>query len=802
MELFKNLSIICTLSLLAIVSCTDEEMIKNANGVITSGTVNIRAELEVVSASQVLTRAGAGAALDENAINEVMVLVFDGSDADSKDPRLMQIVPADNITTSLDGKVSFDVKLKAGADRKLIYVVANANDLFTKEWADLAPGDYNGSKGIYEVRRFLVLSRNLVLPNSGDNKYEKTTVTPPLPMSGRLLLESGLNSKTVINNMGIADAKASPLPMIRSLAKFSVELVDEVTNFDLTGASLGNVNLTGHLISDNLPNASNIFEMGTSEDSKVYGSTRTTYYDPKNPDIMPFKANDKSRIVPDMYLYESGFNAEHPFQVILAGKFDGSEITTYYRLDLTDGTSGELNKDNKLDPRRTIRNHHYKLQIKRVGGLGYPSFEDALANPPSNKEIAYDIVDDSFANSSTVVDGKVFSLDYKEVVLYADSIENLTIANLSTDYANTEGMNRLIANSNSDDKNNNLTFLSGTTTSTLPIIKDGKINTYPIVVSIHGGFKKGSVSITLGKYRANINIIKKSPLDLHNTSLKVNDVKNIRLLSMTTTTTTTTTTWVSISDYKEYLLNYQHSFIDHGTTASDVYIHCKENLLLNTRYADFSYVNGSGDTVKLILGQLGTLKADAGYFGGTLTIINDNRVQYPNRLLIENIEEEGPFLYMDKDAFLALTSSEKTILQGMDGLKATKLLVEKGSPAAIYCMNKNRDENGNGVIDDNEFNWYLPTVQQGLGISFYQATVENINKSYWSATLFDGKGASTPYIGAFALNTYMLEVSTEREYRSIDGYYGSQLCPSSVYQGYNAYPGDRYKRFIRCVRNY
>lgn len=55
------------------------------------------------------------------------------------------------------------------------------------------------------------------------------------------------------------------------------------------------------------------------------------------------------------------------------------------------------------------------------------------------------------------------------------------------------------------------------------------------------------------------------------------------------------------------------------------------------------------------------------------------------------------------------------------------------SYAARFCYDRNRDENGNGVIDPEELKWYLPAVNQGLG---YLAAAQKgiLSGGSWTAT--------------------------------------------------------------------
>lgn len=57
------------------------------------------------------------------------------------------------------------------------------------------------------------------------------------------------------------------------------------------------------------------------------------------------------------------------------------------------------------------------------------------------------------------------------------------------------------------------------------------------------------------------------------------------------------------------------------------------------------------------------------------------------------------------------------------------------SYAARFCYDRNRDENGNGVIDPEELKWYLPAINQGMG---YLAAAQ-------SGILYSGVWTTTEY---------------------------------------------------------
>lgn len=66
-----------------------------------------------------------------------------------------------------------------------------------------------------------------------------------------------------------------------------------------------------------------------------------------------------------------------------------------------------------------------------------------------------------------------------------------------------------------------------------------------------------------------------------------------------------------------------------------------------------------------------------------------------------------------------------------------------GSYAARFCYDRNRDENGNGVIDPEELKWYMPAMNQGLG---YLAAAQSgiLSGGSWTVTEY-----SRAYMNSF-----------------------------------------------------
>lgn len=107
------------------------------------------------------------------------------------------------------------------------------------------------------------------------------------------------------------------------------------------------------------------------------------------------------------------------------------------------------------------------------------------------------------------------------------------------------------------------------------------------------------------------------------------------------------------------------------------------------------------------------------------------------------------------------------------------------------CLSRNRDLNGNGVIDDNELRWYMPAVNEYIRIGMGANAIPNEAQLYVgdkSALTFDG------YPSSFISNGALYHTSTyggaKVTFWAVEkGSYGDQM---------STYNGGRY--MIRCIR--
>ena len=317
-------------------------------------------------------------------------------------------------------------------------------------------------------------------------------------------------------------------------------------------------------------------------------------------------------------------------------------------------------------------------------------------------------------------------------------------------------------------------------------------NTYPINVNIKPGFTEGSVTLRLSSFEKNITLHKKRFRDLHYDSLHIANAISVKVLS------SSSSSWITLSSYNIYTPTTQRSSLQYSSPAT-AYIYIDETLEQEARYADLEYVQLLGTTVskrKLVVGQAGIKRYNIGFWSGLKVNNGHNIANFSGQLLVEAYEEdEEPVLWIESPSDLGDLGDVIKYNESYPK-DATRFLYQTGkSPAATRCMNKNRDLDGDGQIQVNEIKWYLPSAEQGLGISLYQVQVENLQESYWSSTLHDISGVNT---SVFALNTYKVRDNT---YPSLGNYYGAQL--TNVYVVYKDWGDDKHweKRYVCCVRD-
>lgn len=102
-----------------------------------------------------------------------------------------------------------------------------------------------------------------------------------------------------------------------------------------------------------------------------------------------------------------------------------------------------------------------------------------------------------------------------------------------------------------------------------------------------------------------------------------------------------------------------------------------------------------------------------GYMGITFPAKYDVTDTYNGRNATRQLAENPDGLVINGHAQLANLKAPRKLANGNIDLYQYSYY---NSFVARFCYDRNRDENGDGVIDDNELKWYVPSARQGLGI--------------------------------------------------------------------------------------
>lgn len=178
---------------------------------------------------------------------------------------------------------------------------------------------------------------------------------------------------------GLAD-KLKSIPVIRNFAKISV--TENLANFELTGFELVNVPSAGTVAPWNIA-AQAIPTMLSGKDMLPYATVSANYHGILSPQAT-ITHTEKELIDGTLTL---GFNStdpqymyEHPYEegrrtyVIVAGRYNGADEVTYYKIDL----GHEEGAQQIFRNYDILRNYHYAVTITGVAREGYATVKDAI----------------------------------------------------------------------------------------------------------------------------------------------------------------------------------------------------------------------------------------------------------------------------------------------------------------------------------------------------------------------------------------------------------------------------------------
>lgn len=704
-----------------IAACTDDTF-SGKDSVRTEGSASIRVTITIPDAEIVQTRAGGSG---DAAIENLNVLLFDNSHGDTDETRIGLVAQR-----SVDGSVS-SVNLPLSTGSRMVYVVANARgylgDILTKNDGELMNADGSYKYSLAQIRTMLTTA--LSVSPGGDGFINDADIPGiPVPMSAQVRFDSGLSSTDEINAQ-----------MIRMLSKISVSTSLGGSKFKIKSLTMCNGAQAGTVLAPTL----------IANDGK--GLARIAY-----------TASADSVL----YAYPTVVGgSDVPVSVVVEAQYNG-QAASFYRLLISNDLS---------DPSKGLslaRNHHYLIKINRVDMDGKPDLTTAISASPANIDYSVEEADNFF--NVTLVNGNLFSLDTERLIIYADSMQATPIAEFRTTYPFAAG-----------EETGNIVVDEGLTLQgNLFFTNKDTLRDFIVEISPsynheeHSESRPKGIHFTIGGYSGTIEIVKKHSADIHPDVIELKDITNAKLLS---SSGDSDLWWTSFSLSPVYSPFSRLSGLNNDLLAGSGnkgYLFLDENMNVDYREAYFETISTAGKRVKIILRQEGIKRYQLGFFGGTLQVAN-GIYQYSNQVLVEGYEENEEKLSL----LLSVPSQEeKKELHDLleDGRQSTIVLARKyKSPAALYCLNKNRDTNGNGFIDDDEVLWYLPGIMQGLGIELYQSLADGLNDTYYSSSCFF---SSKPAEGVWVINT----IAGAAGYRVFAASYASSVSE---------------KLFVRCVRN-
>ena len=212
--------------------------------------------------------------------------------------------------------------------------------------------------------------------------------------------------------------------------------------------------------------------------------------------------------------------------------------------------------------------------------------------------------------------------------------------------------------------------------------------------------------------------------------------------------------WLTLSQNAAYKASEQTQNYSGGSFP--LYIHLDENLTGSERSALITATRGNGTVVKILVRQQTAIYAGPfGNYGGV-------SVGGPSEGTLDDSGQATPFsvqlrsgaqgytrtMYTEAipeyttlgEQFASSSISSYNGANKHSGLASTISYKSSAYPAINYCAGKNRDTNGDGVLSNDEIKWYMPSINQAIGMwitNVYDnssAYAWNISSPYWTTT--------------------------------------------------------------------
>lgn len=203
---------------------------------------------------------------------------------------------------------------------------------------------------------------------------------------GRVDFPQGYCTRTVVEGKEIynpidgLEDKLKSIPVIRNFAKISV--TENLTNFELTGFELVNVPSAGTVAPWNIA-AQAIPTMLDGKAMLPYATVSANYHGILSPqasithtekDLTDGTLTLGFNSTQPQYMYEHPYEEGRRTYVIVAGRYDGADEVTYYKIDL----GHEEGAQHIFRNYDILRNYHYAVTITGVAREGYATVKDAI----------------------------------------------------------------------------------------------------------------------------------------------------------------------------------------------------------------------------------------------------------------------------------------------------------------------------------------------------------------------------------------------------------------------------------------
>ncbi len=284
--------------------------------------------------------------------------------------------------------VEFKVELAKSEEPRVLHLVAvpKGTSLMVGDKSLLA-GDVYGSEAIM----------GQVTPSGGAEAYWQ-----------RLKFLAGYGTETVtaegehiwVTSQDTKD-KLQRVPMIRNFAQIRVAVDPAASDdFVLEGFAMTNTPKIGSIAPWDKEHYKFPEYLSAGNTQKPYAELasypgifpgdESADLDNKTADVLAFTADPK-------FIYERPASSVNPTALIIKGRYNGSTVSSYYKINL-----GALDTDHKFNYYNLLRNFRFNVTIKGVSSEGYPTAQAAMRGVVYNN-LSFDVDTEQMLNIS---DGK------------------------------------------------------------------------------------------------------------------------------------------------------------------------------------------------------------------------------------------------------------------------------------------------------------------------------------------------------------------------------------------------------------